>query len=406
MPIEKTNGLSNIKHIISGFAVSIVVTLFIMVLGGSTLFGELLLRETLPQYRYNQETLHNGMMAILPSWSVRNAILTAANPANTVNTSLTEATHQNPATDVFAQPQESNGLIGIGDVAFNYRNRNTLTAYTSVPAGPFILPAFAPRSVTPHIYDSLWSFTYFRNNYYSIEPDTDLLPRHVDMERFFNAELRIEQTDMSLPTVLIFHTHSSERFIDSDPNDPWTGIMGVGAYLQQVLSGYGIVAIHETSRFDIVDGRVQILGSYERMEPVIRQVLAENPTIEIIIDLHRDGVRGDHKFLTYIDDIPVARIMYVNGLTLQRRSGELQQLTNLYNPYLMENMIFSFNMQMMSNELFPGLNRRMLLKPFRYSTHMRPNSLLVEVGNQNNTLQEAKNAMHLFARVLAHVILD
>jgi len=392
MQKNKSNRSFYLNRVAMGVAASFVITFFIFVFGGSSLFGELLLYETLPRYRYDSQSIQLSLLAMLP---FRN---NGGSSSNSSNNAITVKNPNDNVVDAFT-PQGNPNLVGAGNVAFNTRNPG------SIQVGAFSLPAFAAGSVTPYIRENLSNFTYLRNNLYAIEPDTDLLPRHVDFDRWVNSDFTITQTDMTLPTVLIFHTHSTEMFIDSDPTDPWTGIMGAGAYLQQALARYGIVAIHETSRFDIVNGRTQIMGSYERMEPVIRQVLAENPTIEIIIDLHRDGVRGDHKFLTYIDGIPTARIMYVNGLSLLRQNGVLRELTNLPNPNLMDNMAFSFQMQMMSDYLFPGLNRRILLKEFRYSPHMLPRSLLVEVGNQNNTRQEAKNGMDLFARVLAQVVL-
>jgi len=397
MQPKRTSSSFYLKRVATGVVASLIIAFFLLIFGGSALFGEFLLYETLPRYRLDSSSVQSSLMAMLP---FRNTTSTEPNPSSNINVV------DNPngdAVDVFAPPQSPANLIGTGNIAFNARNP---APHGTIVGGAFALPTFAPGSVTPYIRENLHTFTYLRNNVYAIEPDTDLLPRHVDFNRWLNTDFSITPPDdPTLPTVLIFHVHSTEMFIDSDPTDPWTGIMGAGAYLQQALARYGIVAIHETGRFDIVNGRTQIMGAYERMEPVIQRILAENPSIQVVIDLHRDGVRGDHKFLTYVDGVPVARIMYVNGLSLLRQNGVLRELTNLPNPNLMDNMAFSFQMQMMSDYLFPGLNRRILLKEFRYSTHMRPKSLLVEVGNQNNTLQEAKNAMDLFARVLAQVVL-
>jgi stage II sporulation protein P len=63
-------------------------------------------------------------------------------------------------------------------------------------------------------------------------------------------------------------------------------------------------------------------------------------------------------------------------------------------------------MQLSANERYPGFARKVYLKPYRYSLHMLPKTLLVEVGAQNNTKQEALNAMEPLAEILAKVVLN
>jgi stage II sporulation protein P len=144
-------------------------------------------------------------------------------------------------------------------------------------------------------------------------------------------------------------------------------------------------------------------GSYERMEPAIRKILQQNPSIEVLIDLHRDGIEKG-KLVTTIDGKPTAKIMFVNGICKTMKDGELTEITSLPNPYLMDNLAFSLQMQLKANELYPGLMRKIYIKPYRYSLHMLPKSLLVEVGANTNTVEEARNAMAPLAKILCEVL--
>ena len=287
-------------------------------------------------------------------------------------------------------------VIGLGDVVF--------TPPPEVPP-----PADRPRlqPLSAEYIETLSNFNYLTNRIFLVDPETILLPSDINVHNFLAADLTIDTTVQG-PKVLIFHTHSAEMFIDSNPAYPMTGIMGVGRYLAEILATrHGIETLHHPGRFDIVDGRSHRGGSYERMEPVIRQILADNPSIQVVIDLHRDGVGEHHPaFLQYVNGIPTAQIMFFNGLSRQNRNGQAVNIYRLPNPYQTENLSFSFRLQLAANQLYPGLARRVYLRQFRYSLHMIPLSTLVEVGNQHNTQQQAKNAMHPLADIIAAVVLE
>ena len=270
-------------------------------------------------------------------------------------------------------------------------------------------PALVRRAVQPPAAEALErmaDFSYLTSRLFLVDPETILLPSDINIFDALAADMSIDMT-VDGPQVLIFHTHSHERFIDSDLSDPMSSIMGVGQYLARVLAEYhGIETMHYTGRFDVVNGIPHIRGSYERMEPVIRQILEDNPSIQLVIDLHRDGV-SDHvpAFVHYVDGVRTAQIMFFNGLSRQHRNGQIIPLTSLENPYQRENLQFSLRLQLALNQFYPGLSRRIYLRAFRYSLHMMPLSTLVEVGNQHNTTQEAINAMYPLAEVIAAVVL-
>jgi len=287
---------------------------------------------------------------------------------------------------------ENNSLVGLNDVIFT-------------PAGERqIRPQLTPLS-TEYI-ARLSNFNYLTHNIFLTDPRTKLLPTDINIPEFLEKDLTID-TSVQGPQVLIFHAHSMEMFVDSNPNDPMTGVFGVGRYLAEILANdHGIEVMHYMGRFDVVNGQPHRPGSYERLEPVIRQILEDNPSIQMVIDLHRDGV-PEHlpPFVTYVDGQRTAQIMFVNGLSRRYRNGEILPVPWLPNPYQQENLALSLNLQLAANQLYPNLTRRIYLLEFRYSLHMSPLSILLEVGAQNNTLQEALNAMHPTANVIAAVVL-
>jgi len=291
-------------------------------------------------------------------------------------------------------PTSSFPMIGLDDIVF-------------IPPVPVEEPTPAPviRLSDDYIM-RLMSFDYLVNNIFLVDRYTALFPSDIDTRAFLQADLQIDTT-VTGPQVLLFHTHSLEQFIDSNPLEPMDSVVGVGRELADRLTAFGIEVLHYTAQFDVVDGRPRRQGSYERMEPVIKQVLIDNPTIQMVIDLHRDGVREGHgPFITYINGERTARIMFFNGLSRQYRGGQVTDVHWLPNPYQSENINMSFRLQLASNELYPGFARRVYLREFRYSLHMSPMSMFVEVGNQYNTVDEAKRAMGPLAEIIAAVVLS
>jgi stage II sporulation protein P len=269
---------------------------------------------------------------------------------------------------------------------------------------------FSPRVFVPISEEyaaRLKDFNYLSRNIFLADPRTRLLETDIDVPAFLEKDFTID-TETEGPQILIVHAHSMEMFADSDPYDPFTGVLGVGRRLAEILEEqHGVSVLHHTERFDVVRGIPNRQGSYERLEPAVRRILADNPSIQVVIDLHRDGV-GPHvaPMVTYIDGERVAQIMFVNGLSRRYRNGVITPVHHLPNPYQRENLAFSFNLQLAANQMYPGITRRIYLLEFRYSLHMAPRSILLEVGAQNNTFQEALNAMPAVANILAAVVLN
>ena len=142
-------------------------------------------------------------------------------------------------------------------------------------------------------------------------------------------------------------------------------------------------------------------GAYSKAGPVVEQILKENPGIEVVIDLHRDGVAEGTHLVTDIQGKQTASIMFFNGLSRTTSNGDIAYLPN---PYIQDNLAFSLQMQLAANEYYPGFSRRIYLKGYRYNMHYCPKTLLVEAGAQTNTVQEMMNAMEPLADIIAKVI--
>ncbi|MEA4971982.1 hypothetical protein SDC9_63728 [bioreactor metagenome] len=250
------------------------------------------------------------------------------------------------------------------------------------------------------------NINYLKKNIYTVAAITDINTGDIDPEKFLNMDFSLDTKEKG-PKVLIFHTHSHEEYSDSNMELGLDeGVVGVGEHLKQILEDdYGIETMHCTERFDYVDSKMTTTGAYERMEPVIEKILQDNPSIEIAIDIHRDGLTDESIHLvTNIDGKQTAQVMFFNGLCRVYEDEQLVPTEGLENPNLEQNLAFSFNMKYAADEMYSGFARKSYLNAYRYSLNMLPKSLLVEVGAQNNTKEEAMNAMEPLAKILVTVL--
>lgn len=263
----------------------------------------------------------------------------------------------------------------------------------------------AVQTVTPTVdmsIEKLRDFDYLLSNFYTVDSSTMIGPEQLNADDLLGRSMKIDNTTGG-PKILIFHTHSQEEFVDSTPGDPATSIVGVGEYLTQLLNEKGIETIHDTGVHDIINGQLDRSNAYENAEASVRPLIEANPTLEVAIDLHRDGVAEGTHLVTEINGKPTAKIMYFNGLSRSRTNGDIDYL---YNPYIQDNLAFSLQMQLASESLYPGFVRHIYLRAYRYNLHLLPKSLLIEAGAQTNTVEEMMNAMEVLADTLYHVIME
>lgn len=255
----------------------------------------------------------------------------------------------------------------------------------------------------PDNLENIKDLEYLKNNFYIVDTKTDISSDIFKVNDFLNKDLSIEKS--TKPKILIFNTHGNEVYKDS--KDLSEGVQGLGTELAKILDEkYEIMSMQNFDEFDKVDKKTQILGAYDRMAPVIKKTLEENPSIEMVIDIHRDGLPDNVHLVTEINGKDTAQIMLVNGLSKIYENGILTDITSLPNPNIQDNLALSFKMKVNGNEMYPNFMRKIYLHAYRYSLHMKPLSLLVEVGAQTNTYEEAKNAMEPLADIIASVILE
>ena len=254
-------------------------------------------------------------------------------------------------------------------------------------------------AVSPDLQQQLSDYDYLLNQYFTVDAGTTADAELLDASKLLTEDLSIRKNPQ-VPQILIYHTHSQEEFVDSVPGDTETSIVGMGEVLAEALQGYGYQVIHDTGVYDLIDGVPDRSAAYDYARVAVENILQEYPTIEVIIDLHRDGVDGQ-KFVTEIDGKPTSMIMFFNGIS---RNSQDEPIAYLANPYTQQNLAFSLQLELAAREKYPGYTRNIYLKAERFNLHLRPRSLLVEAGTQLNTVEEEKNAMQPLADLLHEVL--
>ncbi len=201
------------------------------------------------------------------------------------------------------------------------------------------------------------------------------------------------------PTVLIVHTHSSEAYTmeagfeypESDElrtQDSRYSVIRIGDEIAQILQDAGIEVLHDTEPNDYPNYN----GAYERMRQTIEGYLAAYPTIQMVLDLHRDAAED-------AGGVPVALTAYPDG----EACAELMLVVGtdeggLPHPDWQENLANALKLQALLNRSAPGLCRDLDLRTERFNQHETPGSLLVEVGASGNTLAEALRSARILAK--------
>lgn len=203
------------------------------------------------------------------------------------------------------------------------------------------------------------------------------------------------------PVVLIVHTHTCESYTpepgwnyeQSDPYrtlDPAYSVVRVGTVIAEALEANGIPVIHDTT----INDHPSYNGAYGRMETIISSYLAKYPSIQMVLDVHRDAFElADGTFGgTAVDG--TAQVMLVVG------TNE----TGLYHPNWQGNLSFALKLEVLMKRADENLSKGIRLCPQRYNAHLTPLSMLVEFGAAGDTLQEALNAADAFSVALSELL--
>jgi len=258
---------------------------------------------------------------------------------------------------------------------------------------------FVPHSLQKIVdVQELADFDALIRQFYTVDSVAKVSGELLNAQRLNEKDLRIQKNTEG-PQILIYHTHSQEAFADSVPGDESTTIVGAGDHLAEILQNqYGYNVLHHKGQYDVKTRD----NAYSSALPEIQKILEENPTIQVVIDLHRDGIdESAGKLVMDLDGKPTARFMFFNGVSCGKRTGNIDYL---YNPNLEENMAFSFQLKKAAEEYYPGLSRKNYINAYRYNMHLCGRTTLIELGAQNNTVEEIMNACYPIAHILDMVL--
>lgn len=228
----------------------------------------------------------------------------------------------------------------------------------------------------------------------------------LNIEELLKQKAELSIKDASKPTVLVFHSHTTEGYTlldvgyytkstDLRSDDSGKNMVRVGDELCAYLEKAGIGVIHDRSTHD-----KNYTGAYDSSRKTVAEYLEKYPSIEITIDVHRDDITYDNltkvKPTAKIHDKKAARMMIIAGC-------EYNRVKNF--PDWEYNLRFDLAVQNKVEEMYPGLMRPILFSERKYNMDMTRNSFLLEVGTDGNTLDEACYSARLFATALADLIL-
>ena len=239
---------------------------------------------------------------------------------------------------------------------------------------------------------------FLLENFYIVDSTTSVDKNVFNVKKLLNKDFSLEKTKE--PQILIYHTHAgTEQFADGKTEED--SIIGAGSALTSVLKKeYGYNVLHDKTKYDCLNGKTDRNKAYNNALKGVSQILAEHPSIQVVIDLHRDGVNSNLRRVTKINGEDVAQFMIFNGLS-RNRKGEIAYLNN---PYLADNLAFGLQVKIEAMERYPDLTIKNYLKAYRYNMHLRQRFLLIELGNENTTTEEAKNTMPYLAEVVDAVL--
>lgn len=226
-----------------------------------------------------------------------------------------------------------------------------------------------------------------------------------DIEALLKQKADLSIKDISEPTILVYHSHTTEGYtlldagyytesLDLRSKDNAKNMVRVGDELVKYLELQGFNVIHDTDMHD-----ENYSGAYESSRKNIEKYLEEYPSIEITIDVHRDDITYDNntkvKPTATINGKKAARMMIIAG-------AEYGRVENY--PNWEYNLRFDLAVQNKVEEMYSGLMRPILFAERKYNMFETKNSFLLEVGTDGNTLDEACYSARLFATALGELL--
>ncbi|MGN1299156.1 MAG: stage II sporulation protein P [Candidatus Scatovivens sp.] len=218
-------------------------------------------------------------------------------------------------------------------------------------------------------------------------------------EEMLNPNVKFTNTK----DILIFHTHTCESYTATEQNnyvstgnfrttDLNYSVARVGTELTNCLMNKGYNVIHDTTYHDYPAYN----GSYTRSLTTVKNILSNNKSIELVIDLHRDALGSSSSYAPTVNigEEQVAQIMFVIGTN----GGGLTH--DNWN----KNLKLAILIQQKANEMYPGLFKPIILRNSRYNQNVADGACIIEVGATGNTLEQSNASMKYLAEVLSEVM--
>lgn len=251
------------------------------------------------------------------------------------------------------------------------------------------------KFISPYTANTSYNNVYLKNN-------TDL---NINLKDFVNGKLGFKIEKNSKPQVLILHTHATESYLRHNENyytkndtarttDNAYNMVALGKIIADKLNAEGIVTLHDTTQHD----NPSYNESYSRAADTICGYIKKYPSIKIVIDLHRDALAENDtdkvKVTTEIDGKKAAQIMLVMG----SQSGNVKNFPNWK-----ENLKLATKLQQTIEVMYPSLARSIHFMSKNYNESLTTGSMLIEIGTDGNTLDEAKYSAELLSSALINL---
>lgn len=207
------------------------------------------------------------------------------------------------------------------------------------------------------------------------------------------------------PLVLIVHTHSSEAYTP-EPGQEYTAtaayrtreeaqsVIAVGDILAKTLEEQGISVLHDRTCNDDPSYNTAYWTTLQKIQAWKQQY----PSIQMVLDIHRDAVEDAAGQAVALSSSQqgqtAAKLMLVVGTD----QGGLEH------PDWQENLANAMKLQSVLQGQYPGLCRSLDLRKERFNQHMTPGSMLIEVGSNGNTLNQALYSAQLLGDALARML--
>ncbi|NLZ52025.1 MAG: stage II sporulation protein P [Thermoanaerobacteraceae bacterium] len=226
-----------------------------------------------------------------------------------------------------------------------------------------------------------------------------------EKEELEEAEVEKLDTISDQPLVLIYHTHTTEGYMPSEkfnytPDSTYHtkdlnfSVAKVGEVLADELNRLNIPTMHNKTFHDIPTYMTSYANSLKTAEKLLKQ----NPSIKIVIDLHRDAPVSDPQKSREITTVKIDGTIYSRFLLVVGTDKTFPH------PHWKENYRFANLLNDKLEQLYPGISRGIDLRSERFNQHLSKKAILLEIGSHGNSMEEALTSAKVFAKVLADIV--